>query len=385
MSGILEKNSLPEFKCDLVLSEEDAKFASDKITEYYQNFGNMADYLRKIKLERVAEMPSPLFGFNLSDDFFSDFNMHPEDMNFRVGVADHEIFHNYLEIITSHAIEASNPGRKLILMVYETNTNKIVGFIRLGSPMMNIAPRNRYFGEVLGAEAMPVFNKHAIMGMIIVPTQPFGFNYLGGKLLALMCCSHEVKQIIDEKYDMNLCHFETTSLYGSTKSMSQYDGLKPFMKGQGLTDSNFAPLMNDNYFKDLEKFFVEKNGGPIVWEGASSRKMKVQSKMISIIKKSLNEDDKKTFTEVVDDARRLNERKRFYVSDLGYENSKDVILGKTDTLIKKSNHDRYSINNLTAWWRKKASNRYMTLLSDGRLRDTLEVWNENPNDIDIIR
>ena len=177
---------MPEFKCDLVLSEEDAKFASGKITEYYQNFGNMADYLRKIKLERVAEMPSPLFGFNLSDDFFSDFNMHPEDMNFRVGVADHEIFHNYLEIITSHAIEASNPGRKLILMVYETNTNKIVGFIRLGSPMMNIAPRNRYFGEVLGAEAMPVFNKHAIMGMIIVPTQPFGFNYLGGKLLALM-------------------------------------------------------------------------------------------------------------------------------------------------------------------------------------------------------
>ena len=184
---------------------------------------------------------------------------------------------------------------------------------------------------------------------------------------------------------MNLCHFETTSLYGSTKSMSQYDGLKPFMKGQGLTDSNFAPLMNDNYFKDLEKFFVEKNGGPIVWEGASSRKMKVQSKMLSIIKKSLNEDDKKTFIEVVDDARRLNERKRFYVSDLGYENSKDVILGKTDTLIKKSNHDRYSINNLTEWWRKKASNRYNTLRSDGRLRNTLEVWNENPDEIDIIR
>ena len=48
---------MPDFKCDLVLSEEDAKFASDKITEYYQNFGNMADYLRKIKLERVAKMP----------------------------------------------------------------------------------------------------------------------------------------------------------------------------------------------------------------------------------------------------------------------------------------------------------------------------------------
>ena len=143
--------------------------------------------------------------------------------------------------------------------------------------------------------------------------------------------------------------------------------------------------MNDSYFKDLEKFFVEKNGGPIVWEEASSRKMKVQAKMISIIRKSLNETDKKNFEQIVDDARRLNERKRFYVSDLGYENSKDVILGKTDTLIPKSNYDRYSIENLTEWWRKKASNRYNTLRSDGRLRTKLEVWNENPDEIDIIR
>ena len=113
--------------------------------------------------------------------------------------------------------------------------------------------------------------------------------------------------------------------------------------------------------------------------------MKCQSKMISILRKSLPENEKKQFEKVVDDARRLNEKKRFYVSDLGYENSKDVITGKTDTLIPKSNHDRYSLNNLTEWWRNKASKRYNTLLSDGRLRTTLEVWNENPDDIDIIR
>lgn len=374
-----------EFKCDLVLSEEDAMFASGRITEYYQNFDNMADYLRKIKLERVEKMPQPLFGFSLTDDFFHDWTMHPKDMNFRVSLADHDVFHKYLEIITSHAIEASNPGRKVILMVQETTTNKIVGFIRLGSPMMNIAPRNRYFKEVLGAEAMPTFNKHAIMGMIIVPTQPFGFNYLGGKLLALICCSHEVKKIVDEKYNMNLCHFETTSLYGSTKSMSQYDGLKPFIKGQGLTDSNFAPMMNDSYFKDLEKFFVEKNNGPIVWEGASSRKMKVQAKMISIIKKSLPEERRPGFLKVIDDARVLNEKKRFYVSDLGYENVHDVITGKTETLIPKSNYERYSLDNLTDWWRKKASSRYENICADGRLRTKHEVWNENPDEIDIIR
>ena len=376
---------MPEFKCDLVLSEDEAKYASSVFMDYYQSFGDMSDWMRQVKLERVAEMPTPLFGFNLSDDFFSDFTMNPNDMNFEVKVADHEMWVNYLEITTSAAVESSIPGRKLILTVYETTTNKIAGFIRLGSPMMNIAPRNRYFGEVVSAEQMPIFNKHSIMGMTIVPVQPFGYNYLGGKLLALFCTSHEVKKLIDDKYDMDLCHFETTSLYGSTKTTSQYDGLKPFIRNKGLTDSNFAPLMNDDRFKSLENWFKERNGGPIVWEDASSRKMKAQTKMISITKNSLPEKERKEFLDAMEKARSLNEQKRYYVSDCGYENVKDVILGKSDKLIKKSNHDRYSLNNLTEWWRNKASKRYNTLRSDGRLRTTLEVWNENPDDIDIIR
>ena len=64
-------------------------------------------------------------------------------------------------------------------------------------------------------------------GFVIVPTQPFGFNYLGGKLLAALCCSHEVREKLNKKYDMNLVMFETTSLYGNSKSASQYDGMKP--------------------------------------------------------------------------------------------------------------------------------------------------------------
>ena len=29
---------------------------------------------------------------------------------------------------------------------------------------------------------------------------------------------------------MNLCMFETTSLYGNSKSASQYDGMKPYLR-----------------------------------------------------------------------------------------------------------------------------------------------------------
>ena len=211
-----------EWICDLTLSNEDAEYAASKFEEYYTQFEDMSEYFRKVKLERVDEMPRPLLGMNVSDDFFQDFDMHPNDMEFVVDWnPEPQVFHDYLSVVSSQVIEMSNPGRKVIFIVREKNTGKIVGFGRMGSPMMNIKPRNTYFGEVLRAEEMPVFNKHALMGMIIIPVQPFGYNYLGGKLLALMCISHELREVVNQKYDMDMCQFETTSLYGSTKSMSQ--------------------------------------------------------------------------------------------------------------------------------------------------------------------
>ena len=94
----------------------------------------------------------------------------------------------------------------------ETNTKSIVGFIRFGSPTINCKPRNDWLGR---PPELKRFNRHSIMGFIIVPTQPFGFNYLGGKLLALLSCSHEARTQLNSKYGSDICLFETTSLYGT--------------------------------------------------------------------------------------------------------------------------------------------------------------------------
>ena len=72
------------------------------------------------------------------------------------------------------------PGKSLKLIVKETNSNKAVGFIKMGSPLINSKPRNEYLG---GVPDLGIFNQRAIMGFNIVPVQPFGFNYLGGKLM----------------------------------------------------------------------------------------------------------------------------------------------------------------------------------------------------------
>ena len=371
------------------LEKKDAEFAAQVFIDYYKNFDRIDDYLRKVKLERVAEMPTPLFGMGPEDDMFCDFTMSPEDMEFECRVLSNELYDNYLEIVTSHAIEKSIPGKSLKWVVYEKNTNKIVGFIRFGSPTINSKPRNEFLGQPLNTtdkDIMRRFNDSTIMGFNIVPTQPFGYNYLGGKLLAGICCSHLARRTLRDKYNSEFCMFETTSLYGSSKSSSMYDGMRPFLRFTGLTVSDFVPSINDEKYHTLKDWFENQNEGkPLIDPNASSRKLKTQTKMISIIKNSLKGNPKlEEFNQCFKDAKNLTEQKRQYVSTYGYENVADYLNMKTDKLIRKENFDRYEFDSIVAWWKKMATKRFNNLKEQGRLRNELEVWSKNA-DIDIIR
>ena len=119
----------------LILSKQDAEYVGQIFIDYYSNFDRIDDYLRKVKLDIVA----------------------------------------------SQMIQKSIPGKTLKWVVYEKNTNKIVGFIRFGSPTINSKPRNEFLGKPLNTtdkDTMKRFNDSTIMGFNIIPTQPFGFNYL---------------------------------------------------------------------------------------------------------------------------------------------------------------------------------------------------------------
>ena len=203
----------------------------------------------------------------------------------------------------------------------------------------------------------------------------------------MLCCSHKAREDLNKKYNADICLFETTSLYGSTKQNSQYDGLRPYMRYKGLTVSNFTPLLHDSIFRDLNKWFTARNNDKcLVKDDASSRKLKIQTKMISVIKKSLEDETKlMDFNEAIVAAKNLTEQKRFYMSTYGFKNSREVILGEQDTLEKAENYDRFSVDQIISWWRKKAARRFESLKEDGRLRTKLETWNTNPDEIDIIR
>ena len=352
----------------LILSDKDAVYAADKFINYYSKFNRIDDYLRFVKTDRISCRSGSLFG--AETEMFDDFSMHPKDMSIRIHIVDTDpkpssrfnqwLYSETLNLTASNAVEEAIPGRTHKWIVEETNTQKVLGVVRFGSPTINSKPRNDHFSKVL---PLDVINDEFVMGFNIVPVQPFGYNYLGGKLLALLACSNELKRQFDKKYGTDLKYFETTSLYGTTKGMSMYDGLKPYLRHIGDTESNFLPLFHDDEFRDFFWWFNKKNGGErLISADKSSKKLKIQQKMIAIIRKSLNSEEKlKEFNDVIDKAKTLTEKKRYYLSKFGHE-----------------------VDNVIEWWKRKASNRYEKLKTEGRLRTKLEIWEPGSN-LEIIR
>ena len=369
------------------IDEDKAAWAADQFIDYFKNFTNLEEYLRHVKKSVIVKS-------NLLDDpkdYFLNQDIHPNDMEFDIRLVGdrfqngipQDYYRNLLKSVSSHNNEDNIPGRELRLMVYERNTNKIVGFIRLQSPLINSKPRNEWLGK---APDLKIFNRHAVMGFAIVPSQPFGYNYLGGKLLALICVSHHIREKLNDIFEKDIALFETTSLYGSSSSASQYDGLKPFMRFKGLTDSKFITVLYKEAFHNLHDKFTEwNNNEPLTENRASSKKLKRQRRMISIIKNSLQETEKlNEFNSVIDMAFNLTEKKRFYISDYGYGNVREVISGEQDKLVRGQNWDKFYLENIMTWWKKKASKRYDKLKAEGRFRDKVELWTED-DDIQIIR
>ena len=370
------------------LDKDSALYCAKYMEEYYYHFDRIDDYMRSQKLGQIADMDVSLPGCGIEEDLFTDFNMHPNDMEFELVDIGSSRWLDYLTIISSHLISRSVPGRIVQFAVFEKNTKKIVGFIRLGSPVINMKPRNEMLGQVFtkDKETASNFNKTTAMGFTIVPAQPFGFNYLGGKLLAAICCSHEIREILNKKYNMNLCLFETTSLYGTSKSVSQYDGMKPYLRFKGLTDSHFVPMLDGDAYKKIKDYVESVTGEQLVDPTDSSKKLKATLKIIGMVKVALKgTPELEQFNKVIQKAQGLTERKRYYISNYGYKNFIDVVNGTSETLIPDpENYDKHHLENIIEWWKNKATNRFISLKNENRVRTEIEVWTSG-KEIDIIR
>jgi hypothetical protein len=160
--------------------------------------------------------------------------------------------------------------------------------------------------------------------------------------------------------------------------------MKPYIRYKGLTDSDFLPMMHGKPYSDLRDY-VQAITGPLVEDDASSKKLKISMKIISLTKAALKgTKEGEDFNSTIEKAKNLTEQKRYYISDYGFKNMVDYVNCKTDVLIPGENYEKHHLKNLIEWWRKKACQRYDTLYNDGRLKTELEIWTSG-KEIQIIR
>jgi len=144
-----------------------------------------------------------------------------------------------LRTFTSTMLNNPNIGRNLRFVVMDNVTGKYLGVICLSSDFMDLTPRDKYIGWSREIKTTKKMINHTSIGSTIVPTQPLGFSYVGGKLLALLTISSVCEDAWNERYNDKLIALTTTSLYGS---FSQYQNLRYWNKrGHSAGSIKFEP------------------------------------------------------------------------------------------------------------------------------------------------
>ena len=357
---------------ELHLNETEVYQMVDRFKSFYEGLDNITDYYLQKKLERLNNTT-----FNPIDGrVFNDYTMNPMDMDLELVEIDSKEFTELTTQIASFPIE-SQIGRKLTLGLKERKSNTWVGFVRISSPVSSIKPRNNFFGESLRLDKV---NPHIYNGQTIVPVQPFGFNYLGGKLMSLVCISNEVRDMFNKKYGTNILVFETTSLYGNTKTNSQYDGLEPYIKYKGLTESTNLLTPIDEIYFELRNKCREHYGNPN-WNGMlvdpkpSSPKSRELNKVISILTNHLKVYNKTLHDEFkvfLKEKCETKQQKRYYMSTFGFTNVKEHILNGEELI--RPEPSKYDLQNLIQYWKRKSFNRWTKLTEEGRIQTELECY-----------
>ena len=161
---------------------------------------------------------------------------------------------NAIRTFASTMKNNNNIGRNLNFIVRDKPTKKYLGVICISSDFLDLTPRDNYIGWDRERKTKKMIN-HTAIGSTIVPLQPLGYNYTGGKLLALLCLSDKVQETWKREYGDVMVGVTTTSLYGS---FSQYQNLK-YWKKRGHSAGSVSYEATKPTIQMLRKWIMENH------------------------------------------------------------------------------------------------------------------------------
>jgi len=163
-----------------------------------------------------------------------------------------------LRRMISTAIWSQSPGRFGKFLVRDKKTQMYLGVISIGSDFISIGGRDKYIGWSMKNKMDDHKLNYLCMASSIVPTQPFGYNYTGGKLIAMLSTSNVIEDFWNNKYAEKLAGVTTTSLYTSVKEggKSQYTGLKMY-KSCEPSDGKIPVEPEESVYVEIKKYIKE--------------------------------------------------------------------------------------------------------------------------------
>jgi hypothetical protein len=263
----------------------------------------------------------------------------------------------------------ANPGRNVKINVKDRVSGKLLGQISLASDVTAMAVRDNFIGWTKDNKFVDGKLNNTTIASTIVCTQPLGYNFLGGKLIAMMTTTPEIRAYWKSKYDNVLIAVGTTSLYGIH---SQYNGI-PLFKTLGESAGKISMKPDDKFYDPWHQWIKEnhtdwydenitreraRNGANMGYEAngpVSGIKQKILGKIFKECSIKGNEYH--------------HGFKRGVYMAMMYENGCEFLRKEIDEdqLILK---DKFKQGNeyIQKWWKKHAISRYTKLHNEGRIK-----------------
>ena len=364
-----------------ILDPADTLFAAAFLLGY---FGSVDDAPHLMRLQKIEDLKRKNLwnDCNISSlNFKSNEVIDPTNPDFGVNVyavgaavdgrkkkPPHE---QLLELTTTHTVTGGwGCYNFVVTLTKKHNTAKlkkesvpsdefVLGFIQFDSGVLN----NRAIQTYLNIPNLnPDFvNQHMVCGKVIVPTQPFGSLLRGGKLIALLATSNELRDFYNTNFKTprRLSLFYTTSLYGSSKQTSQYDQLNRYLSFCGETSGTFPFRIKDPQKEKLINWMNERGIDRSEFTFTGSNKADRSHESITKFvrhclwkhhykDKNIENVLKKYDAEMLLWKSGKTEKKRTYISTYGFESWEDNIINP-----EYETNEEYDVANLFAYWKKK--------------------------------
>jgi hypothetical protein len=255
----------------------------------------------------------------------------------------------------------ANPGRNIKIYIKDRLSKKILGQISLGSDITSLGVRDNFIGWTKEDKFAGGKLNNTTIATTIVSTQPFGYNFLGGKLIAAMATAPEIREYWKQKYDNVLIAVGTTSLYGIH---SQYNGI-PHFKTLGESKGKISIKPDDKYY-DVWHHWLQQNRPDWYRDQIELASADMSGPVSGVKQKILGQIFKELG--IKNDTYHHGFKRGVYFASM-YENGNDFLCSKiTEDKLKLRPKFAEGNDYTIRWWKKHAISRYTKLHEEDRLK-----------------